>query len=169
MRATGVLASLSSGPTGQTSSKALQLLIHAPVVVSSCGAIHTPALLLRSGITVGGNVGTNLRLHPATGVNGVFERTPEQAAAGRGAVDMHKVRCAVSGIEMRGCFDCAVNMLPVCRHCVLTRHVARYTSCKTQLQLPSATLHLECLPTTPARHAVPSSCSRPVSTARQEC
>jgi long-chain-alcohol oxidase len=67
------------------------LMVHAPIVVSSCGSIHTPALLLRSGITVGGNVGGNLRLHPATGVVGVFPRTAEQAAAGQGAVQMFKV------------------------------------------------------------------------------
>jgi hypothetical protein len=66
-------------------------MVHAPIVVSSCGSIHTPALLLRSGITVGGNVGGNLRLHPATGVVGVFPRTAEQAAAGQGAVQMFKV------------------------------------------------------------------------------
>jgi long-chain-alcohol oxidase len=93
-KVTGVLAAVSSSPTGQTTSKTLQLVIHAPIVVSSCGAIHTPALLLRSGVTVGGNVGTNLRLHPATGVLSVFDRTPEQAAAGRGAVEMHKVSWA---------------------------------------------------------------------------
>jgi long-chain-alcohol oxidase len=93
-KVTGVLAAVSSSPTGQTTSKTLQLVIHAPIVVSSCGAIHTPALLLRSGVTVGGNVGANLRLHPATGITGTFNRTPEQAAAGRGAVEMYKVSCA---------------------------------------------------------------------------
>lgn len=93
-KVTGVLAAVSSSPTGQTTSKTLQLVIHASIVVSSCGAIHTPALLLRSGVTVGGNVGANLRLHPATGITGTFNRTPEQAAAGRGAVEMYKVSCA---------------------------------------------------------------------------
>jgi hypothetical protein len=100
-KATGVLAAVSSSPTGQTTSKTLQLVIHAPVVVSSCGAIHTPALLLRSGITGGGNVGGNLRLHPATGVISVFERNLEQQDAGSGAVEMHKV-CVLS-VRMAAC------------------------------------------------------------------
>jgi long-chain-alcohol oxidase len=43
-------------------------------VVSAAGALHTPALLLRSGVTVGGNVGANLRLHPATVVTAVFPK-----------------------------------------------------------------------------------------------
>lgn len=89
-KVTGVLCAVSSSPTGQTSSQLLQVVVHAPIVVSSCGALHTPALLLRSGITVGCNVGANLRLHPATGVTAVFDKSPQQAAAGRGAVEMHK-------------------------------------------------------------------------------
>lgn len=34
-------------------------------MVASAGSLHSPALLLRSGITVNGNVGKHLRLHPA--------------------------------------------------------------------------------------------------------
>ncbi len=41
-------------------------------VVAAAGAIETPALLLRSGLT-NRNVGRGLRLHPATAVFGVFE------------------------------------------------------------------------------------------------
>lgn len=51
------------------------------MVISAAGSIHSPALLLRSGITCGGNVGTNLRLHPCTVVVGVF---PEDQSAGAG-------------------------------------------------------------------------------------
>jgi hypothetical protein len=40
-------------------------------VVSSCGSIHTPALLLRSGLR-NRNIGENLRLHPVTTVSGYF-------------------------------------------------------------------------------------------------
>lgn len=47
--------------------------VRAPVVVSSAGSLHSPALLLRSDIDVNGNVGRNLRLHPGTIVTGVFE------------------------------------------------------------------------------------------------
>jgi long-chain-alcohol oxidase len=76
---------------GSSSGSGVQLVIHAPIVVSSCGSIHTPALLLRSGVTVSGNAGANLRLHPSAGLVGVFPRTAEQAAAGQGAVQMFKV------------------------------------------------------------------------------
>ena len=57
-RAVGVLAL-----AGSCASQ-LRLVIKAPVVVSACGSIHTPALLLRSKIRGGGNVGANLRIHP---------------------------------------------------------------------------------------------------------
>ncbi|PSC68186.1 Long-chain-alcohol oxidase FAO1 isoform A [Micractinium conductrix] len=50
----------------------LRLVVQAPVVISSAGSLHSPALLLRSRITCRGNVGANLRLHPCTCVNGVF-------------------------------------------------------------------------------------------------
>lgn len=45
-------------------------------------------------MTVGGNVGNHLRLHPAAGVMGMFEQqagTREQPAAGRGSVNMYEV------------------------------------------------------------------------------
>ena len=48
------------------------IVIRAKYVVSSAGSLHTPALLLRSKITCGGNVGKNLHIHPATAVTGVF-------------------------------------------------------------------------------------------------
>eukprot|EP00775_Hariotina_reticulata_P007933 gene7933-8129_t len=83
----GLVASVASNDAG---TNLPQLLIHAPIVVSSCGALHSPALLLRSGITVQGNVGRHLRVHPAGGVVGQFQRTPEQAAAGKGAIEMHQ-------------------------------------------------------------------------------
>lgn len=57
----------------------LRLVVQAPVVISSAGSLHSPALLLRSRITCRGNVGANLRLHPCTCVNGVF---PEGHLAG---------------------------------------------------------------------------------------
>jgi long-chain-alcohol oxidase len=40
--------------------------------VAACGAIQTPALLRRSGLA-NRSIGRNLRLHPATGVFGVFD------------------------------------------------------------------------------------------------
>lgn len=49
-----------------------RLLLRCAHVFAAGGALHTPALLLRSGVTVGGNVGANLRMHPATVVTATF-------------------------------------------------------------------------------------------------
>ena len=46
--------------------------VRARAVVAACGAIHTPALLRRSGLA-NLNIGRHLRLHPATVVWGVFD------------------------------------------------------------------------------------------------
>jgi long-chain-alcohol oxidase len=48
------------------------LTVRARSVVVACGAIHTPALLRRSGLQ-NPNIGKHLRLHPATAVFGVFD------------------------------------------------------------------------------------------------
>jgi long-chain-alcohol oxidase len=45
-----------------------RIVVRAPLVFSAAGSLHTPALLLRSGVTSGGAVGKHLRLHPASGV-----------------------------------------------------------------------------------------------------
>jgi choline dehydrogenase-like flavoprotein len=55
----------------QGSSGGHRLVVHARAVVAACGAIETPALLLRSGL--GGEVGHNLHLHPGTAIWGVFD------------------------------------------------------------------------------------------------
>lgn len=47
------------------------LQIKSRVVVSSCGSIHTPALLLRSNLK-NDNIGRYLTLHPVVGVAGIF-------------------------------------------------------------------------------------------------
>ncbi len=49
-----------------------QVTVRARAVVSACGAIHTPALLKRSGLG-NPNIGKHLKLHPASAVFGVFE------------------------------------------------------------------------------------------------
>ncbi len=49
-----------------------QLTVRARAVVVACGAIHTPALLKRSGLR-NPNIGKHLKLHPATAVFGVFD------------------------------------------------------------------------------------------------
>jgi long-chain-alcohol oxidase len=46
--------------------------VRARAVVAACGAIHTPALLRRSGLE-NTNIGKHLRLHPATVVWGVYD------------------------------------------------------------------------------------------------
>jgi choline dehydrogenase-like flavoprotein len=49
-----------------------RVTVRARAVVAACGAIQTPALLRRSGLS-NRELGRNLRLHPATGVFGFFE------------------------------------------------------------------------------------------------
>ena len=67
-RASGVAATWSDPATGETR----RITVDAPTVVVACGAMETPALLLRSGIG-GPAAGKNLRLHPATTTFGVYE------------------------------------------------------------------------------------------------
>ena len=80
-RATGVVATYTDPETGSTA----RVTVNAPDVVVACGALETPALLLRSGIG-GPAVGKNLYLHPAIGMFGVYEQEqkgwwgPPQAA-----------------------------------------------------------------------------------------
>jgi long-chain-alcohol oxidase len=69
-RATGVVAKTTTG--------GIRIIFKAPIVISSAGAIHTPALLLRSKIAVdiGGvqGIGSNLRLHPCTVIIAKFDK-----------------------------------------------------------------------------------------------
>jgi choline dehydrogenase-like flavoprotein len=50
--------------------------VNAKKVVVACGALHTPALLMRSGIELP-ELGRNLFLHPTTGVTGLFDQLIE--------------------------------------------------------------------------------------------
>lgn len=93
--ATGIIATASSSgpgacagsqPSGGTTS--LRITIRAPRVFSCGGSLHTPALLLRSGVTCQGNVGRNLRLHPACGVLSSF---PGGVQGGTRDVECYKV------------------------------------------------------------------------------
>jgi len=65
-RATGVQASY-TGPDGSQT----RVRVHAPQVVVACGALESPALLLRSGIG-GPATGHYLRLHPCVAVFGIY-------------------------------------------------------------------------------------------------
>jgi choline dehydrogenase-like flavoprotein len=49
-----------------------QLTIRSRAVIVACGAIHTPALLKRSGLQ-NPNIGKHLKLHPASAVFGIFD------------------------------------------------------------------------------------------------
>lgn len=70
-----------------------RLTVEAPTVVVACGAIESPALLLRSGIG-GPAVGRHLRLHPAAIVNGIYDE-PIEAWIGQiqSEVSDHFARC----------------------------------------------------------------------------
>ncbi len=70
-KATGVVAAV-RGPDGARH----RLTVRAQVVVAACGALHTPALLARSGIS-NRSIGRGLRLHPSTAIAGVFEERVE--------------------------------------------------------------------------------------------
>lgn len=52
--------------------QAHEVTVKAKAVVVAGGAIHTPALLLRSGLT-NNNIGANLHLHPVTVTYGIFD------------------------------------------------------------------------------------------------
>lgn len=71
-RATGVEAVCMRSDGRRT-----RLSVRAPTVVSACGALETPALLLRSGLG-GASVGSYLRLHPCIGITAHF---PEAQAS----------------------------------------------------------------------------------------
>lgn len=49
-----------------------RLTVRSRAVVAACGALHTPALLKRSGLA-NPNIGKHLRLHPATAVWGLYD------------------------------------------------------------------------------------------------
>ncbi len=97
-RATGVIAKSASGH---------RVYVRAKLVVASCGAIQTPALLVRSGIrTRSRMLGGNLSLHPNVKVVALFD---EDVTGWKGAHQAFQVReFAEQGL---GCFA-AVNIPP---------------------------------------------------------
>ena len=69
-RATGVSATI----LGADNKPQGEIRIDARHVVVSAGAVHTPGLLTSSGVPdPAGQTGRNLRIHPATGVAGLFD------------------------------------------------------------------------------------------------
>jgi long-chain-alcohol oxidase len=70
-RAVGAIGTLQR-PDGRT----VRLTVRARAVVAACGALHTPALLARSGLT-NPLIGRGLRLHPVSAVVGSFDERVE--------------------------------------------------------------------------------------------
>jgi choline dehydrogenase-like flavoprotein len=97
-RATGVTGRSASGHN---------VVVRAKLVVSACGALHTPALLERSGIRArSGQLGKNLSLHPNIKVVAIFD---EDVTGWQGAHQAFQVREFAD--EGLGCFA-AINMPP---------------------------------------------------------
>lgn len=71
-RASGVVATVRAGGGAVP----VRLTVRARRVVAACGTLHTPALLLRSGLSNPG-IGRGLRLHPVTAVAGIFDERIE--------------------------------------------------------------------------------------------
>jgi choline dehydrogenase-like flavoprotein len=65
--------------------KPIRLTVRAKAVVAAAGTLHTPALLLRSGLS-NPNIGRNLHLHPTTVTYGMYD---EQICGWRGAPMTH--------------------------------------------------------------------------------
>lgn len=97
-RATGVIGKSASG---------VNVVVRAKLVVAACGAIHTPALLARSGIrSRSDQLGANLSLHPNVKVVAIFD---EDVTGWKGAHQAFQVReFAEQGL---GVFA-AINMPP---------------------------------------------------------
>lgn len=72
--------SLRGGSPG-TSGHGLRIAVAARLVVAAGGSLHTPALLLRSGIQGRGNVGRHLHLHPVCMTLGFLRSPPRLDAA----------------------------------------------------------------------------------------
>ncbi|MEO8840412.1 MAG: GMC family oxidoreductase [Kofleriaceae bacterium] len=102
-RATGILGHVRN----EDGSRGHRVVVRAKLVVSSCGAIHTPALLSRSGLeSRSGLLGGNLSLHPNVKVVAIFD---ENVTSWKGAHQAFQVReFADQGL---GCFA-AINLPP---------------------------------------------------------
>ena len=92
-RAAGVEAQWADPEDAAGNGSVTKLTVRAPVVVVACGAIESPALLLRSEIG-GPFVGENLRLHPTVAVTAYYEEPqnwmwgPPQAALSHQFADL---------------------------------------------------------------------------------
>jgi choline dehydrogenase-like flavoprotein len=97
-RATGVI--------GTVTGSGHRITVRARLVVAACGAIHTPALLVRSGFrSPSGQLGHNLSMHPNTKVVAIFD---EDVTGWKGAHQAFQVR----EFQDQGLLFAAVNMPP---------------------------------------------------------
>lgn len=97
-RATGVI--------GRVRGSGHRVEVRAKLVISACGAIHTPALLARSGFrSPSGQLGHNLSMHPNVKVVAIFD---EDVTGWRGAHQAFQVR----QFQDQGLVFAAVNMPP---------------------------------------------------------
>jgi len=96
-RATGVIGTVDGGH---------KLTVRAKLVVAACGAIHTPALLVRSGFrSPSGQLGKNLAMHPNVKVVAIFD---EPVTGWKGAHQAFQVR----EFHDQGLVFAAVNLPP---------------------------------------------------------
>lgn len=105
-RATGVSGRLLDGPEGSPSSP---FRVHARTVVVACGTLHTPILLLRSGLgRATPSLGRNVTLHPALRVSALFDDVLD---GWNGALQsVYSNHFAREGITLVGVYS-AVNVL----------------------------------------------------------
>jgi len=97
-RATGVIGTVAG--TGH------RLTVRARLVVAACGAIHTPALLVRSGFrSPSGQLGRNLSMHPNVKMVAIFD---EDVTGWKGAHQAFQVR----EFQDQGLVFAAVNLPP---------------------------------------------------------
>ncbi|HEU4732330.1 MAG TPA: GMC family oxidoreductase [Kofleriaceae bacterium] len=97
-RATGVI--------GTVAGSGHRVTVRARLVVAACGAIHTPALLMRSGFrSPSGQLGHNLTMHPNVKVVAIFD---EDVTGWKGVHQAFQVR----EFQDQGLLFAAVNMPP---------------------------------------------------------
>ncbi len=91
---------------GEDGERGHRVVVRGKLVVSACGAIHTPALLARSGVrSPSGRLGKNLSLHPNVKLAAVFD---EPVRGWEGVHQAYQVR----EFEGEGLLFAAVNIPP---------------------------------------------------------
>lgn len=95
-----------TGVVGTVAGSGHRITVHARLVVAACGAIHTPALLARSGFrSPSGQLGKNLSMHPNVKVVAIFD---EDVTGWKGTHQAFQVR----EFQDEGLLFAAVNLPP---------------------------------------------------------